>query len=442
MNKTLFSVILVGLLCALTTLSAQSAPTDAYWPTWRGPDATGAAPTGNPPITWSENENVKWKVKLPGTGSSSPIIWGDKLFFQVAIDTGKKSTAVDNAEAEKSWHGGRAADTLYQFDLVCMDKNSGAILWQKTAVEAKPHEGHHPDHGYASYSPVTDGKLVWANFGSNGVHCYDVNGAHQWSIKIAKMRTRAEFGEGGSLVIAGDAAVVLMDQEDQSYILALDKKTGKTLWREDRDEQTSWSTPIAVEVDGVLQVIVNASNFVRSYNAKTGDVIWQCSGQTSNAIPSPVSSNGTVYCTSGFRGSALQAIALGRTGDLSGSDAIQWQVNEGTPYVPSPLLMGDKIYVYNGNKAALSCYQASTGKAIFVKQALEGLGNVYASPVGAAGQIYCVDREGKTQVIKEGYTFQVLATNTLDDKMDASPAIAGSQLFLKGKTYLYCIAAS
>ncbi|MHC4286109.1 MAG: outer membrane protein assembly factor BamB family protein, partial [Planctomycetota bacterium] len=246
--------------------------------------------------------------------------------------------------------------------------------------------------------------------------------------------------EGSSPALVSDTVIVVMDHEGDSFIYALSKKTGQTIWKIGRDEVTSWATPVAVKVDAKIQVIVSAAKFVRSYDLKTGRLIWQCSGQTGNVIPSPVVGFGKVFCTSGFRGSALQAIELGRTGDLSGSDAISWQVNKATPYVPSPLLYGDKIYVCSVNKADISCYQARTGKANFVKQPLEEAGDIYASPVGAANRIYFVGRNGVCQVIRQAEEFQVLATNTLDDKFDASPAIVGDELFLKGKTHLYCIA--
>jgi len=267
-----------------------------------------------------------------------------------------------------------------------------------------------------------------------------VDGNHKWSRNLGKMTVKMMFGEGSSPALAGDAAIVVMDHEGDSFIYALSKKTGETIWKKGRDEVTSWATPVAVEVDGKMQVIASAMNFVRSYDLKTGNLVWQCSGQTANVIPCPVVGLGKVFCASGFRGSALQAIELGRTGDLSGSDAISWQVNEATPYVPSPLLYGDKIYLCSGNKAIISCYQAKTGKANFVKQRLEGMREIFASPVGAANRVYFVGRNGVSQVIKRAEEFQVLATNTLDDKFDASPAIVGSELFLKGKTYLYCIA--
>jgi outer membrane protein assembly factor BamB len=416
---------------------------DDYWPTWRGPEATGTAPKGNPPLTWSETKNVKWKVNLPGQGSSSPIIWGNKIFFLAAIKTDKKGTAAEttsDVQPKRPFHGGKTPTNIYKFILVCLDRNTGAVLWQNTVRQELPHEGHHPTHGFASYSPLTDGKHVWLSFGSRGVHCYGIDGNHKWSRDLGTMRTKLAFGEGSSPALAGDALIVVMDNEGDSFIYALNKKPGQTLWKQKRDEETSWATPLVVEVNGKMQVITNATKFIRSYDAKTGKLLWQCGGQTANVIPSPVAGFKMVFCTSGFRGNALQAIELGRTGDLTGSDAVKWQINEATPYVPSPLLYGDKIYVCSGNKAIISCYQARTGKPAFVKQRLEAIKEIYASPVGVADRVYFVGRKGNTQVIKHSQEFQILATNTLDDEFNSSPAIAGDELFLKGKTHLYCIA--
>jgi outer membrane protein assembly factor BamB len=422
----------IGFLIVLASVEVYGGTGIDYWPTWRGPDATGVAPNANPPVTWSETENIKWKVKLPGDGTSSPIVWADRIFFQAAIKTDKKGTPAApeaqnsgaSAGRRRPFHGGKTPTNVYKFVLVCVDRKNGKLLWQKTVREELPHEGRH----------------VWASFGSRGVHCYDIEGNHIWSRDLGKLRAKMMFGEGSSPALVSDTVIVVMDHEGDSFIYALSKKTGQTIWKKGRDEVTSWATPVAVEVDAKIQVIVSAAKFVRSYDLKTGDLIWQCSGQTGNVIPSPVVGFGKVFCTSGFRGSALQAIELGRTGDLSGSDAISWEVNKATPYVPSPLLYGDKVYVCSVNKADISCYQARTGKANFVKQPLEEAGDIYASPVGAANRIYFVGRNGVCQVIRYAEEFQVLATNTLDDKFDASPAIVGDELFLKGKTHLYCIA--
>jgi len=410
------------------------------WPKWRGPEGTGVAPGGNPPTTWSETENIKWKVAVPGKGTSSPIIWEDKILFQTAILAQETAAASPGSAGGGRRSMSQAPSGVYSFDLVCLDRATGKLLWQKPVRREKPHEGHHRDHGFASYSPVTDGKHIWASFGSRGLHCFDLDGNLKWSRDLIKMETRAGFGEGSSPALAGDSVVVVLDHEGDSVIFAFNKDTGDPLWRKDRDERTSWATPVAVDVNGKTQVITNATTFVRSYDAKTGAIIWQCTGQTVNTIPTPVIGFGKVFCTSGFRGSALLAIELGRTGDLTGSDAIAWQVNEGTPYVPSPLLHGEKIYVCAGNNPVISCYEAKTGKANFVQQRLADIKGVYASPVGAADRVYFVGRNGVTAVIKNSGTLEILATNSLDDGFDASPAIVGDEMYLKGRASLYCIA--
>lgn len=390
------------------------------WPSWRGADGTGVA-QGNPPITWSETENVRWKVALPGHGASTPIIWEDKIFILTAVpEDGRRSQ--------------------HHFKVLCLNRANGNVLWEHTAARAVPHEGHHPTSGFAPFSPVTDGEHLWVSYGSWGLHCYTLDGERVWQAELPKMKTRNGFGEGSSPAIAGDAVIVLADQEGQSEILAFDKRTGKALWRKDRDEPTAWSTPAVAEVNGRLEVITNATNQVRSYDAKTGEVIWTATGQTLNVIPTPVVGDGAVYVTSGFRGSALTAIELGHTGDLMGTDAILWEGERGTPYVPTPLLMNGRLYLLSVNRAVLSCYQVSDGKRIYGAKSMQDVGTIYASPTGAAGKIYLVGRGGGAAVVKAGDEFELLATNQLDDTFDASPVIVDNELFLRGSNNLYCIA--
>jgi outer membrane protein assembly factor BamB len=404
----------------------------------------GISEKGNPPVKWSETENVKWKVKIAGDGSNStPIIWGDKIFLQTAVETDKKGEAKEPPAEEvdggrRRGPRGRPPTNIYKFNLICLERKTGKLLWEKEVCEVLPHQGHHDDHGFASFSPVTDGKYVWANFGSRGVYCFDLNGKKLWGKELTQMTTR--FGEGGSPALAGNALIVVADNDGDSFIYSFEKKSGEILWKKERDEGTTWATPMPVEVAGKLQVIVNATTRVRGYDAVTGDVIWQCEGQTRNVVPTPVIGHGMVYCASGFRGSALLAIELGKTGELTGTEAVRWEVKEGTPYVPSPLLYEDKLYVFSVNKAILSCYNAKTGEPYFKEEKLEGMNNVYASPVGAAGKVYFTGRGGEFCVIKLSDKLEVLAVNKLDDGFDCSPAIIGDELYLKGKEYLYCIA--
>ncbi|MCH9021146.1 MAG: PQQ-binding-like beta-propeller repeat protein [Planctomycetes bacterium] len=442
MNRLITLVISFIIWIALVSENVLGASGSDYWPSWRGQDCTGVSEKHNPPIKWSETENIKWKVKLMGDGSnSSPIIWEDKIFFQMAIKTdvvGKPATTGSSGNSGR--RRGPSPTNVYQFNLVCLDRNSGKLLWQRAVREVLPHEGHHRDHGFASFTPATDGKHVWANFSSRGLYCYDLDGNLKWSKELGKMNTVMAFGEGGSLAVAGDAVVVVWDHQGDSFIIALNKITGETIWKKERDEPSSWATPLPIEVNGKTQIIASAANFIRSYDLKTGDIIWQCGGLTRNVIPTPVTGFGMVYCASGFRGSSLLAIELGRTGDLSGTNAVKWHVKEATPYVPSPLLYGDKLYVCSTNNSIISCYNAKTGKPYFFKERLEQIRGIYASPIAAAGRVYFVGRNGVAYVLKASEKLEILAINTLDDGFDASPAIVGNEMYLKGKNNLYCIA--
>jgi len=461
-GRSLFRWLLMGLLIATSALigwagQAASSPAEQNWPQWRGPLGNGASPTANPPLTWSETSNVRWKVKLPGSGTATPIVWGNRVFVQTAVPVGGKTAPAEQppspsaAAQERAGRpqggggGGRggfrsAQPTVpYQFMLLCLDRQTGKTLWKRVVREEVPHEGHHPEHGFASHSPVADGKHVFAYFGSRGLHCLDMQGNLKWSKDLGRMRTKMSFGEGSSPALFGDVVIVNWDHEGDDFIVALDKETGKERWRQPREEETSWTTPLVVQHEGKLQIVTAATRKIRSYDLTSGKLLWECAGLTPNPIPSPVAGHGMVYATSGFRGSALLAIRLGREGDLTGTDAIAWSHNRSTPYVPSPLLYGDKLYFFASNRGILSCFDAKTGRALIDAERIEGLQGVYASPVGAAGRVYLVGRDGTTVVLKHSDKLEVLATNRLDDGFDASPALAGKDLFLRGRQYLYCI---
>ena len=316
----------------------------------------------------------------------------------------------------------------------------GRILWQKTLKETSPHEGTHQDGTYASNSPVTDGEHVYAYFGSRGLYCVDMMGNVKWEKDIGTMYKSNTFGEGSSPALYGDKIVVLQDHERGSFITALDKRTGDVLWKTDRDERTTWSSPVVVEHDGKAQVITTGTKRIRSYDLATGELLWDGDGLTSNSIPSPVAAGEFVYLMSGFRGSALRAIHLTKaTGDITDSDAIVWEYNRDTPYVPSPLLYKGIIYFLKSNNGILTAFNVETGEAYYGPQRLQGVSGVYASIVGASDRVYIAGRGGTVNVIQHGPEFKVLAENKLDDSFNASPAIVGSELYLRGMQYLYCI---
>lgn len=450
------------LTCAVAALRiVTSFGAEVYndnWPHWRGPLQNGVAPQANPPTRWSENNGVKWKIKLPGKGTSTPIIWGDSIFIQAAVPTGKRiasypieispnipAAQVQGERPRRPGGGGRRPNIEkpteeHQFVLLCLNRGNGEIKWQKVARQEVPHEGHHQDHGFSSASPVTDGEHVFSYFGSRGLHAYDMQGNRKWSKNLGQMRTKMSFGEGSSPALHGDTIVITWDHEGDDFIAAFNKNSGEELWRQDREEDTAWATPFIHEYNGKTQVITAATRKIRSYDLATGKLIWECGGLTPNAIPMPVADSERVYLTSGFRGNALLAIRLGRTGDLTDTDAIAWSHKRSTPYVPSPLLYEGKLFLFSGNVGMLSAFDAKTGKPFYEAERLPQFQNVYASPVVANGRIYLLSREGTTLVLKASEKLEVLATNKLDENFEASPALAGKEIFLRGREHLYCLA--
>jgi outer membrane protein assembly factor BamB len=291
---------------------------------------------------------------------------------------------------------------------------------------------------WASGSPVTDGEHVFAYFGSQGLYAFDMQGELLWEKDLGDMTILYGFGEGASPTLHGDRIIVSWDHEGQSFIVALDKRTGKEIWRVDRDEKSSWSTPIVVTQSGRKQVISSATKRVRSYDFHTGELVWESSGMTMNTIPSPVAAEGIVFVASGFRGNALLAISLADAkGDITDSDSIVWSHDRDTPYVPSPLLYEDTLYFLKHNTGLLSSFDAKTGEVNY-QMRLRDVPNVYASPVGAANRVYVTGREGKTVVLQHP-EFSILAVNSLDDGFDASPAVVDGEIYLRGRKFLYCI---
>jgi outer membrane protein assembly factor BamB len=323
---------------------------------------------------------------------------------------------------------------------LAIDRGTGEILWQRTVRDERPHEGAHATGSWASNSPVTDGEHLFAFFGSRGLYALDLDGKVLWEVDLGKMQSFHGHGEGSSPALYGDTLVVNWDHQGESFVIALDKRTGTQRWKTARDEITSWSTPLIVEHAGKQQVVVGATKRVRAYDLATGKQLWACGGLSRNVVASPVASDGLVFVGNSYDWQAMMAIRLSSEGDVTGTDAVVWKQDRHTPYVPSPVLYGGMLCYLKHNQAVLTCVEAKTGKTIFGPQRLPGVRNVFASPVGAADRIYIADRDGNTSVIKRSESFEVLATNHLDDGFSASPAIAGDELFLRGERHLYCLA--
>ena len=420
-------------------LTAQDAAASRYWAQWRGPLATGVSPTANPPVEWSETRNVRWKVEIPGRGSSSPVVWGDRVFVMTAVPVEVEG------DAQHAPRGAATPRGVHRFVVMALDRATGRVVWERVAREQEPHEQAHVDNGtWASASPVTDGERVYAHFESFGLYAYDLDGTLLWEKDLGDKRMRNQFGEGSTPALHGDTLVVVWDQiGGQSFVAALDARDGRELWRAERDEIDTWATPLVVEVNGRPQAIVPAMERVRSYDLETGAVVWESDGLTMNAIPSPLYHDGLVFLMSGFRGNDLKAVRVADArGDIDGTDAIVWTFDRDTPYVPSPVLTDGILYFLKSNSGILSAFDARTGTPHYQNQRLESVPNVFASPVAAGGRVYVPGREGTTAVIRSGPRYELLATNTLDDGFDASPALVDGEIFLRGYRYLYAISES
>jgi len=433
----------IGLCFVATALFAE----DSNWTRWRGSSMDGVAKDANPPIEWSEDKNVQWKVALPGQGSSTPIIWGEHIYILAAIPTdGSEAPLAPHAnpnapQGRRRRRGGPPPVSIEQeFKLLVLNRADGSLAWERTATKAVPHDGKQANNSYASASAMTDGEILLAYFNSWGLYAYDMEGNLKWSKDFGDLYTRGGFGEGASPALHGDIVVVQWDHERESFIAALDKNSGKELWRRDRDEVSGWSTPLIVEHEGRSQVITTGLNNVTSYDLETGEIVWSGPGLTLNAIPSPIEKDGIVYVTSGFRGNAAFAVRLSEAkGDITGTSAILWQIDRDTPYVPSPLLYEDILYLVKSNSGILTARDAKTGKAHYGPVRLEGIFEIYASPVGVNGRVYILGRDGTALVLDSGPELKILATNSLDDGFDASPAIIGDEMYLRGYRHLYRI---
>lgn len=424
---------------AAPIVAADSAPATGDWPQWRGPLATGVAPSGDPPVEWGEGKNVRWKVPIPGRGHSTPIVRGSRIFLTTAIPSGE---AVAAASADRPGaHDNVAPDRAQEFVVLALDRGDGSVLWQRTVRRALPHEGVHQTGSWASGSAITDGERVFAFFGSHGLHALDLDGRPLWQADFGDMQTLHGHGEGSSPALHGETLIVNWDHEGDSFLIALDKRTGEQRWKVARDEVTSWSTPLVVEHAGRPQVVVSATRRIRGYDLASGDLVWEWGGLSHNVVASPVAGAGFVYAGSSYETRALVAIRLAAAkGDVTGTPAVAWTRDRDTPYVPSPLLYGDALCFVKHIQGFLTCVAAKSGETWFGPERLPGIDGVFASPVGAAGRIYVVGRNGATVVLRHGPRFEPIARNVLEESFAASPAVAGNELYLRGERHLYCIA--
>lgn len=418
-------------------ISAQQNASD-FWAQWRGPLGTGAALRGNPPIHFSETQNLKWKVEIPGKGHATPLVWEDKVIILTAVPTTEKGNRDANENADHPMTP-QTTEYIHEFRVILINRSNGETIWEKTVARELPLEGTHELGSWASNSPCTDGENIYAYFGSRGLYCLDFEGNLLWQRDFGQSNKHMSFGEGDSPYLHGERIFVLWDHQGECFLYSIDAKSGKDVWVAKRDEITSWSTPLVVDVNGKLQVITSATNQVRSYDYETGEVLWFGTGMTRNVIPNPVYADGILYLASGFRGSALMAVDIARAnGDITGSDAILWTYNQDTPYTPNLLLMDGKLYFLRVNNGFLTCLDAKTGNVVYAREKLDGVSTLFSSPTGAAGRIYIASKDQVLVIKGGGDKPEVLAKNLLDDDFHASPVVVGNDLIIRGFKSLYC----
>ncbi len=446
MAKRLSRVSLLVLATALFSFSVWSAdknkPTN--WSQWRGSEGTGVSSDANVPMAWSGTQNIKWKTPLPGSGHSSPIVWENKIFLTAEIE----GEVVPGAQAVKHTNEGQdykhpdavGADRKHTFKVLCLARDSGKLLWEQTAYEGTVFDDRHRKSSHASPTPATDGKYVFAYFGTEGLYCYDFNGKQIWKASPGPIATLG-MGTATSPVLFENYVILQCDEDngEKSLIIAYNKKTGEVAWKMPRKVQVSWTTPLLVNGPQRAQLITSGNEFIISYDPKTGKEWWRMKGHESNAIASPVTGHGLVIVSAGYPLKRMVAVKLGASGELDSLHAnIVWRYNKGVAYVPSGILYGDYMYVMS-DRGQLTCLEAKTGKVIYEGVRLPVPATFTASPVAVDGKLLMTSEDGDTFVIKAGPQHEVLATNSLDEPVFASPAISNGMIIIRGEKHLYGI---
>jgi outer membrane protein assembly factor BamB len=415
------------------------------WPGWRG-DGQGISSEKNLPLKWSEDEGVKWKTPIPGAGHSSPIVWGKRIFVTTAV--------VEDPNVE-TFRGGvylggdrkKPDESEYAYRVICLDADQGKVLWSKAVARQRPKARRHTKNTYASETPVTDGKYVFASFGSMGLYCVDFEGKVVWQRDLGLMRGRAGWGTSSSPVLFRDTVIVNCDSDDDSYIMAFDKATGNQIWRTERDEGASWGTPFLFEAGGRTTVVTNATRHMRGHDATNGKLLWECAHASKISVPSPVATQGLVFLSSGHNFLSPRPIVAVRpeaSGDITPpkgqlqSEGVAWSQRSGGAYVTSPIAIGEYLYVPL-DRGYLACYEARTGKVVYERQKLGTRNTITASPIADEGKIYLQTEGGECYVVKSGPEFEILAVNKLDEVFCASPAVCADRIVLRGRKHLYCI---
>lgn len=420
-------VLVMALLCLCRPSTA------ANWPQWRGPDSNGISTETKLPEEWSATKNIAWKTPVPGRGRSSPIVWGDRIFLTTDIE-GEKIDGLKPPVHKLGNDVFRHPDSTgmavkHKLDVLCFERKTGKLLWQKTAYEGPVFDERHKSGSYAAPTPVTDGRAVYAYFGAEGMYAFDFNGKLLWKFDPGKIETIG-MGPGTSPVLDGDLVILQCDSsDDKSKILALNKRNGELVWKTDRKTGVTWSTPQLVG----KELITTANDMVVAYDPRTGRELWKGAGVKGNAVPSPVSGNGIVVVSAGYPDKYAYAFKAG------GSGKPIWEYTKGTAYVPSPIFYGDYVYLVT-DRALLTCIDAKTGEVKYEGKRPPAPVTMAGSPVAFDGKILLTSEDGDTYVIKAGPGFEVLHTNSIGEPVLSSPAIANGMILIRGKDHLFAIA--
>jgi outer membrane protein assembly factor BamB len=414
------------------------------WPQWRGPSSNGISSEKGLPAEWSETSNVAWKTKLPGQGRSSPVVWGDRIFLTADIEGDKVEgikAPIHHLRGKEFLHPDSiGVDKKHTLIVLCLDRETGKILWRQTAYEGAVYDNRHKSGSYATPTAIVEDKTVYAYFGTEGLYAYDFNGKLLWKYMPGKIQTIG-LGPGSSPAHEGELIFLQCDSSDgkSSFITAINKKTGKQVWRVDRATNFTWASPVIVESGGRKELITSATESVIAYDPKTGKELWRGPGVKGNAVPTPVSGQGLIVFTAGYPERYAYAVKAGSSGELKADhQSILWQKTKGTAYVPSPIFYGDYVYLIT-DKGLLTCIEARTGKLLYEGGRVPVPGTFTASPIAYDGKILLFSQEGDTFVIKAGPVHEVLRTNSVSEPIYVSPAVSNGTLFLRTGESLYAI---
>ncbi|MBI3696605.1 MAG: PQQ-binding-like beta-propeller repeat protein [Acidobacteria bacterium] len=408
------------------------------WPSFRGPGASGIADKQHLPITWDAKQGTRilWKTPIPGLAHSSPIVWGDRVFLTTAVSSRPSVTF------KRGLYGdGDASDDLspQQWKVLCLDRKTGRVLWERTAYQGVPKEKRHIKATYANATPVTDGSVVAAFFGSQGLYAYDLEGKPLWKRDLGRIDAGAydapdyEWGTASSPILYADLVIAQCDQQKGSFLMALNKKTGETVWKAERDELPSWGTPAIYPGKARTELVTNGANFIRGYDPATGKELWRLGGSSKITAPTPVYSGDLILVASGRRPEApIFAIRPG--------GSVAWQKQQRGPYMPTPLIYGKYLYVL-GNAGIFDCYDFKTGAEVY-RQRIPHQGSGFsASPVASDGRILLSSEDGDIFVVQAGPQFELLGKNEMGEPLMATPAIAGGMLIVRTEHHLWAIGA-